>query len=105
MERISIEDLEKMTHEKFVCTCSIKLSDDIFGDKNKHTLKFDIFDGFAYCPNYNGKEYYMIYPKKKFVEESKVMSKELKEFLELDEAATITEINCLDGYYEIFENI
>ena len=105
MERITIEELENMVHDKFVCTCSIKLSNPLFGDNKKHELVFDIFDGFAYCPSYNGKEYYAVYPKKKFVESSKVMGKELREFLELEENAPITELNCFEGYMILKENI
>jgi hypothetical protein len=49
MERISIQDLEKMNKTKYICTKKIKLADNIFGDNRKRVLEFDIFDGFAYC--------------------------------------------------------
>lgn len=104
MERISIEDLEKMTQTKYVCTLKIKLSDEIFGDTEKHILEFDIFDGFAYCPNHNGKEYFMNYPKKKFVEDSTTMSKEVRDFMELDEHEPITEKASLASYYKLKVN-
>ena len=70
-ERISVVDLEKMTQTKYVCTQKLKLSDNIFGDNKKRIMEFDIFDGFAYCADFEGKEYFMKYPKKDFVKLSK----------------------------------
>lgn len=98
-KRITIEELEKMTQAKYVCTQKIKLSDDIFGDNKKRIMEFDISDGFGYCPNFEGKEYYMNYPKKKFVEDSKTLHKEVCEFLELDEHEPITESHSLSSYH------
>ena len=98
MERISIQDLEKMTQTKYVCTQRIKLSDKIFGDNIKHILDFDIFDGFAYCPNYKGKEYFMIYPKVNFIKLSKNMSKSVRDFMELEDTDEISITDSLISY-------
>ena len=100
MERISILDLEKMTQTKYVCT----QSDNIFGDNKKRIMEFDIFDGFAYCANFEGKEYFMKYPKKDFVKLSKDMDKGVREFLELDEHQPLTETNILVTYNTLFTN-
>ena len=104
MGRISILYLEKMTQTKYVCTQRMKLSDNIFGDNKKRIMEFDIFDGFAYCANFEGKEYFMKYPKKDFVKISKDMDKGVREFLELDEHQPLTETNILVTYNTLFTN-
>ena len=104
MERISILDLEKMTQTKYVCTQRMKLSDNIVGVNKKRIMEFDIFDGFAYCANFEGKEYFMKYPKKDFVKLSKDMDKGVRDFLELDEHQPLTETNILVTYNTLFTN-
>lgn len=104
MESISILDLEKMTQTKYVCTQRMKLSDNIFGDNKKRIMEFHIFDGFAYCPNFEGKEYFMKYPKKDFVKISKDMEKGVREFLELNEHQPLTETDILVTYNTLFTN-
>ena len=82
----------------------MKLSDNIFGDNKKRIMEFDIFDGFAYCANFEGKEYFMKYPKKDFVKLSKDMDKGVRDFLELDEHQPLTETNILVTYNTLFTN-
>lgn len=103
-ERISIKDLEKMMQTKYVCTQKIKLADKVLGDSKKHILEFDIFDGFAYCPNYDGKEYYMLFPKKEFINLSKDMQKTAREFLNLDEHEPLQEEHLLASYNTLYVN-
>jgi hypothetical protein len=93
-----------MTQTKYVCTQRMKLSDNIFGDNKKRIMEFDIFDGFAYCANFEGKEYFMKYPKKDFVKLSKDMDKGVRDFLELDEHQPLTETNILVTYNTLFTN-
>ena len=87
MERISKELLEllfgKMIAEKELT---------ILGFKNK--LNFEIYDGFAYCPNYRGSEYCMKFPKVEFVNKSSEMQDEIKKYMNLkdDDDITIYEI-------------
>ncbi len=87
MERIQKELLEiyygKMISEKELT---------ILGFKNK--LTFEIYDGFAYCPNYRGSEYCMTFPKIEFVNKSNAVQEKIKEYinLKLDEPITIYEI-------------
>lgn len=104
MERISIQELEKMTNAKYICTQKIKMSDEILGDEEKHTLEFDVFDGFAYCPNYKGKEYWMNFPKKKFIDCSKDMSKTIREYLDMEDDDEITEKEIMIAYSTLFVN-
>lgn len=82
----------------------IKLADDILGDNKKHIMEFDIFDGFAYCADYNGKEYYMTFPKKEFIKLSKDMEKSAREYLSLDEHEPLTEQHLLASYNTLCVN-
>lgn len=106
MERISIQDLEKMNKTKYICTKKIKLSDEIFGDKKKRVLEFDIFDGFAYCfDEKTNKEYYMVYPRKAFISLSKEMESNVREYLELDEHEPLQEVHLLASYNSLHINV
>ena len=97
-KRISITDLEKMNQTKYVCTQKLKLTDNIFGDKKQRIMEFDIFDGFAYCANFEGKEYIMTYPRKEFIKLSKDMEQGIRDFLYLQDKETITETHILQTY-------
>ncbi len=103
-ERISITDLEKMNQTKYVCTQKLKLSDNIFGDNKKRVMEFDIFDGFAYCANFEGKEYFMKFPKKEFIKLSKDMEKGIREYLNLSDTDEITETHILQTYNTLYVN-
>ena len=103
-ERISIQDLEKMNRTKYVCTKKIKLSDNIFGDKKKRILEFDIFDGFAYGI-FEGRELYMKFPRKEFINVAPNMQKEIREYCNLDEKEPITESHILITYNTLYENV
>lgn len=37
-------------------------SEELFGDKNKRVMDFIFYNGFAFCPNFEGKSYYFEYP-------------------------------------------
>lgn len=103
-ERISISDLQQMMQTPYICTQRIKLADKILGDNKKHILEFDIFDGFAYCADYQGKEYYMIFPQKDFVKLSKEIEKNAREFLSLDEHEPLKEEHLLASYNTLYSN-
>ena len=97
-KRISITDLEKMNQTKYVCTQKLKLTDNLFGDKKQRIMEFDIFDGFAYCANFENKEYIMTYPRKEFIKLSKDMEQGIREFLNLEDNEVITETHILQTY-------
>lgn len=99
MAKLTIEELEKMTQSKFVCKEKIKLADAEFGDDKPHIIDILVFDGFAWCEDYKGHSYKMDYPKKSFVNLSKELSDNLRNFLEMEKNATITEEEILIGYY------
>ena len=37
-------------------------SEELFGDKDKRVMDFIFYNGFAFCPNFEGKSYYFEYP-------------------------------------------
>lgn len=94
MERISKETLEllfgKMIAEKELT---------ILGFKNK--LKFEIFDGFAYCPNYRGSEYCLKFPKVEFVNKATEMQDEIRKYMKMDEKEDITIYEILQTFNEM----
>lgn len=104
MKELKISDIEKMMQTKYICTQQIKLSDNVLGDNKTHILEFDIFDGFAYCKDYKGKEYYMIAPKKEFIGLSKEMENGVREFLKMSDAEPITSEAAIAAYNTLFIN-
>lgn len=102
-ERISILDLEKMNQTKYVCTQKLKLSDNLFGDNKKRIIEFDIFDGFAYGI-FEGRELYMKFPRKEFINVAPNMQNEIREYCNLDEKEPITESHILITYSTLYEN-
>lgn len=98
---LSVSDLENMTHSTLVCSMTISLTDEIFGDDKHHEMCFDVFDGFAHCNNCEGKEYYMDYPKLELVKKSKRMQDSIREFMGLgdNDEIKITDIMC--AYYDL----
>lgn len=104
MARITIHELEKMTNSKYVCTQKIKLTDPIFGDDEQHILEFDVFDGLAYCPDYKGKEYWIDFPKKKFISMSKDMEETIRKYVKMDDTTPITEKEIMISYNTVRVN-
>ena len=104
MTNYSIKDFEKATQSKFVSSQKIKLADPIFGDNKQHILQFDIFDGFAICPDYNGKTYFMEYPKLEFMKIAKEIEDNAREYLELDEHTPLKEEHVLIAYNRLYIN-
>ena len=53
-----LEALKRATRDKCFGLAKILYTNkDVFGDEDEHELYFFIFDGFGYCPNYEGKVY------------------------------------------------
>lgn len=101
MTEYNIKDFEKATHSKLVSQHKIKLADAIFGDNKKHILDFDIYDGFAICPNYKGKTYIMQFPKLEFIKLAKNIEKEARDYLQLDEHAPLQVEHVLSAYNKL----
>lgn len=104
MTEYNVADFEKATQSKFVSKQKIKLADPILGDNKKHILEFDVFDGFAICPNYNGKTYFMQYPKLEFMKIAKKIEENAREYLELDEHTPLTVEHVLTAYNSLAVN-
>lgn len=102
--KLTIEDLENMTHCTLVCSMTISLEDKLFGDNKKHEMTFDVFDGYAHCNDCEGKEYYMLFPKLELVKKSKHMQDSIREFMELgvNDDISVTDVMC--SYYELYCN-
>lgn len=74
------------------------IDQEVFGDKQTHTLNFDVWDGYAYCYDYEGKEYEMTYPKKSLINLSPEMTKTIKTNCELGDDDKIEIIHILTTY-------
>lgn len=76
----------------------------LFGDEEEHTMFFFFFDGFAYCPNYNGKSYIIknLPRKQYFIEHKKEAETILKE-LDLKESKELSPFDIAIYYGNITE--
>lgn len=97
MDRISKEVLE-LLNGKIVAEKELT----ILGFKNK--LKFEIYDGFAYCPNYRGSEYCMEFPRIEFVNKSTEIQDEIRKYMNLDEKDDITIFEIMQTFNEMFRD-
>lgn len=105
-ERISIEDLENMTHSKYVQTRKIGITDKgVFGDEKKHILECDIFDGFAYCADHEGSEYWIDFPKVNLYKLATSMAKHVREYMNLSDTDEIKVEHSLASYATIHKNL
>ena len=103
-ERISITDLEKMMQTNYIGTHRIKLVDGALGDDKAHILEFDVFDGFAYCADYKGKEYFMTFPQEAFIKMVKEMEDDIRDYLTLDKDVKLGPIHMLSTYNTLHVN-
>lgn len=94
MERIKREDLE-LLYGKMIAEKELT----ILGFKNK--LNFEIYDGFAYCPNYRGSEYCMKFPKVEFVNKSSEMQDEIRKYMQLEDSDDITIFEIMQTFNEM----
>lgn len=97
MDKIKKEDLEKM-YGKLIDTKQLTIQ----GFKGK--LTFDIYDGLAYCADYNGDEYVLKYPKLSFIEDSVEMQKTIRDYLNLKDTDKISVLDVLQTYNEMDKN-
>lgn len=97
MERISEEDLERL-YGKVLHKCKLN----ICGFDT--SMDWEVYDGFAYCPDYNGDEYSMIYPRIQFINESKGAQETIRKELELKDDSEITIMDIISTFNELFKN-
>jgi len=74
----------------------------ILGFKKK--LHFEVYDGFAYCENYYGNEYCLMYPKVEFVNKSSEIQDKIREYMGLGEKDEITIYEILQTFNEMTRN-
>ena len=104
--KLTIEELELMTQSKHMGSIEIsRMVHELFGDENEHTLTFDIFDGFAYCHDYNGEEYYLEYPVKSLIDDANNMQKTIRETLNLNDDKELTILDIIATYSTLKKNI
>ena len=99
MKRYSIsrEELEilygKMIDEKDLS---------IYGYKDK--FHFEIYDGFAYCPNYHGSDYALIYPKIEFADKSDEIKAAVRKFMNIPDDEPISVYDLMQTFNELIVN-
>ena len=97
MERISREDLEilygNMIDEKDLS---------IYGYKGK--FHFEVYDGLAYCPNYHGTEFVLIYPKIEFADKSDEIKAKVREFMNIQYDEPISVYDLMFAFNEMLIN-
>lgn len=74
----------------------------ILGFKKK--LHFEVYDGFAYCENYYGNEYCLMYPKVEFVNKSNEIQDKIREYMGMDKDEQITIFEILQTFNEMTRN-
>lgn len=101
MSKIEENVLEKLYGKK-VSTQTIQFQDkEFFGDNKKHSMSFDVYDGFAYCEDYKGREYVLSYPKLDFITSIKQMENAVREFMGLNDTDKICVTDVLQSYCHV----
>lgn len=91
MERIKKEDLEKMYGKEIE-----ERTLNILGvGKMKG---WEIYDGFAYCPDFKGHEYAMKFPKLDFIEDTVEMQKTIRKKLKMNDTDKISAFDILQVF-------
>lgn len=101
MSRIKQEELEKQ-YGKLVCNQVIRIQDTkFFGDSNARTVEFEMYDGFAYCPDFDGEELFLTYPRLDFVKSCDTMANSIRNFMGLNPNDEITIADIVHSYCEV----
>ena len=75
-EKLSIEELERMSQSKYIGTFELgDFVDKKLGDEKKHKIIVDVCDGMAVCHDYKGKELLLTFPKLEFVNKTDLADK------------------------------
>jgi len=70
----------------------------------KKPVPFEIYDGYAYCADYNGNEYAIDYPLASLIEKSKELQKDIRDWVGLEEEATITIYDIIQTFNVMYRN-
>lgn len=96
-KRISRDDLE-ILYGKMIGEQDLS----IFGYKDK--FHFEIYDGFAYCPNYHGSDYALIFPKIEFADKCDEMKQKVREYMGIPENEQISIYDLMQTFNELMVN-
>lgn len=79
-------------------------SEELFGDKEKRVLDFVFYNGFAFCPNFEGKAYYFEYPLLNYFTSHPNEAKDVMNAADLKDEKEITPyaISLLYGEVKVF---
>jgi len=106
MVEITEEIIEKICG-KPICVQEVKFKDDesaqIFGDKKTHTLTFTLYDGFGFCNDYKGKQFFLTYPTLAFLKNCEEMSQSVREFNGLQDEDEITVPQIVYSYCKLVQ--
>lgn len=98
MAKIEDKVLEKL-YGKLVCEQEISFQDTkFFGDSEKRVIKFKIYDGFAYCEDFEGEELFLTYPKLEFINSCREMAQAVREFLSIPDTEKIGVVDIVQSY-------
>lgn len=81
----------------------IGFSKSMMGTDEDIAMTFNVFDGLAYCEDFEGNEYVLSYPKLEFVKNCKIMHNAVKEFVGKPEEEDITITDVLRSYGSLYK--
>jgi hypothetical protein len=81
----------------------IGFSKSMMGTDEDIAMTFNVFDGLAYCEEFEGNEYVLSYPKLEFVKNCKIMLNAVKEFVGKPEEEDITITDILRSYGSLYK--
>jgi hypothetical protein len=70
----------------------------------KKAINFEIYDGYAYCPDYKGHEYGIEYPRIELIEKSKELQGDIREWVGLKEDAEITVFDIIQTFNVMYRD-
>ena len=100
-----IAGLKRSTRGKCYGLTKVQITkEELFHDKNEHELYFFVFDGFAYCPNYNGKVYMVKdLPRRQYFIDHKEEAEDILKENDIKAVTDITPFMILQFYGNITE--
>ena len=99
----AINEIWAKIYGKLVSTENIEFDKDMLGTDENIIMRFDIYDGFAYCADFNGKEYGLSYPTLNFIKSCKIMLNSAKDLMGLHEEDDISVTDILQSYGSLFK--
>lgn len=97
MDRIKREDIEK-NYGKMIDERPLSIE----GFSKK--LHFEIYDGFAYCQDFEGSEYILKYPKMSFVKGSPDAQEAIRSYLGIDKNKDITVLDIIQRFNTFYKD-